>query len=45
MKKLLAGLLLGVLLVGGFAFVQETNPIDLSMDREPGILKESGSTV
>lgn len=40
MKKFLVGLSLGALLVGGFAFAQ-TSPVDLSMDREPSILKIS----
>ncbi|WP_249871766.1 hypothetical protein [Oceanobacillus saliphilus] len=45
MKKFLAGLSLGILLIGGFAFVQETNPVELSMDREPSILKAYSTTV
>jgi len=45
MKKILVGLSLGALLVGGFAFAQETNPTDFSMDREPTIYRVVGSPV
>ncbi|WP_157087638.1 hypothetical protein [Oceanobacillus damuensis] len=45
MKKLLAGLSLVALLVGGFAFVQDNNATDLTMDREPTIYGTSSTTV
>ncbi|WP_337019439.1 hypothetical protein [Oceanobacillus massiliensis] len=37
MKKLLAGLSLGALLVGGIVFT--SNPVDLTMDKEPSVLR------
>ncbi|MFC4023331.1 hypothetical protein ACFOUV_05780 [Oceanobacillus longus] len=43
MRKLLAGLSLGALLVGGFAFAQDSNPVDLTMDKEPSIFSISNT--
>ncbi|WP_170138832.1 hypothetical protein [Oceanobacillus chungangensis] len=43
MKKILAGLSLGALLVTGFAFADA--PTDLSMDREPSVFSINQATV
>ncbi|MYL59795.1 hypothetical protein GLW20_19990 [Virgibacillus halodenitrificans] len=45
MKKFIAGLSLGALLVTGFAFVQQSDPTDLTMEREPSILSIKQPTV
>ncbi|MCG1028002.1 hypothetical protein J5S49_06840 [Virgibacillus halodenitrificans] len=45
MKKFIAGLSLGALLVSGFAFAQQNDPVDLSMDREPSIFSIKQPTV
>lgn len=37
MRKLVATVSLGTLLVAGFLFAQDSQPADLSMDREPTV--------
>ncbi|WP_430788420.1 hypothetical protein VBD025_00925 [Virgibacillus flavescens] len=44
MKKLIASIALGTLLVGGFFFSQDNASVDTAMEVEPDILSISNST-